>query len=77
MGDSLKLVPAGVKLFLLLFLHVVQPLLLVQKLLAAHVAPYGAHLVRLFGVLYKLVIVPEPCVAFLALGFLTVEKTHG
>ena len=48
-----------------------------QELLAAHVAPYGAQPVRFLGVLYKLVVAPEPRVAFLAFGFLVVEKAHG
>jgi hypothetical protein len=76
MGDSLKLVPAGVYLFLLLFLHVVEPVLFMQELFAAHVAPYGAYFVRLLGVLYELVVAPEPRVAFVALGLLAVEEAH-
>jgi len=76
MRDSLKLVPSGVHLSFLLFLHVVQPVLLVQEQLTAVAAFDRVNPVCLSGMMYKLIVTAKFCVAFVALGLLPVEEVH-
>jgi hypothetical protein len=76
MGDSLKLVPAGVDFLFLLFFNVVKPILLVQELFTAVAALYSVKLVSFFGVCYKLVVAAKPCMALVTLGLLSMEEAH-
>jgi Mg2+/Co2+ transporter CorC len=74
--ERLKFVPAGVHFFLLFLSLVVQPVLLVQELLATDAARYGALLVSILCMLDQFVIAPESCMAFFALVPFAVEKAH-
>ncbi|MCI0562197.1 MAG: hypothetical protein MN733_27240 [Nitrososphaera sp.] len=75
--QKLKSVPAGINLLLVLFSHVVQPVLLVQELLATIAALDNASFMSILGVLDKLVVAPESSVAILAFCPFPVQQAHG
>jgi len=70
-------VPAGVYLFLLLFLHMVQPVSLMQEKLATAIASDRADLVSFSSMLDKLVIASKSRMAFVTFGLFSAEEAHG
>jgi hypothetical protein len=70
-------VPAGIDFLFILLSCMMQPVLFMQKLLAAVGALYYAVFVSLSGVLNKLVIGRELCVAVLAFILLPMQEIHG
>ncbi len=67
---------SGIYLLLVLFSCVVQPVLLVEELLAARAALENMPLVGILCVLYKLVIAPKFSMAVFAFSFLVVQEAH-
>jgi len=70
-------VPASVDLFFFLFPLVMQPVLLMEEKLTAHMAFENMVLVRFPLVHYEIVIAGELLMAVLACGLFAMQKAHG